>query len=107
METYAVLDDSSERTIILSQAIQQLQLSRQSEILQLLLHLRTVQQEVVELHGASVNVYISPLHQPAMKYKISQAFTAISLSLADYSYPVAAIQKRYEHLKGLPPVDRV
>lgn len=65
METYAMLDDGSERTIVLPQVVQQLHLTRQPEVL----YLRTIQQKVVELHGASVNLHISPLHQPAKKYK--------------------------------------
>lgn len=103
METYAVLDDGSERTIVLPQVVQQLHLTRQPEVL----YLRTIQQEVVERHGTSVNLHISPLHQPAKKYKVSQVITADSWSMVEHSYPVAAIQKCYEHLRGLPlpPVD--
>lgn len=44
LETYAVLDDSAERTIVLPSAVQQLAS----------LMLRTVHQEVVQLKGHSV-----------------------------------------------------
>lgn len=98
-----MLDVGSERNIVLPEVVQQLHLTKQPETL----HLRTVQQKVVELHGASVNLHISSLHQPAKKYKISQALTANNLSLAEHTYPVAAVQKPYEHLRGLylPSVD--
>lgn len=47
METYAVLDDGSERSIVLSQAVDQLNLPTEPETLTL----RTVHQDVVNLHG--------------------------------------------------------
>lgn len=48
-----------------------------------------------------------PTTSACQEYKVSQAFTADSLSMVEHSYPVAAIQKCYEHLRGLPlpPVD--
>lgn len=105
LETFAVLDDGSERTIILPQAVEQLQLSQHPETL----HLRTVQQEVKELKGSSVSFQVSPVFKPNKKVWIRNAFTASSLSLSEHTYPVAALQKRYEHLKGLPltPIHRV
>ncbi|XP_061128044.1 uncharacterized protein LOC133149871 isoform X1 [Syngnathus typhle] len=104
LETFAVLDDGSERTIILPQAVEQLQLSQHPETL----HLRTVQQEVKELKGSCVSVHVSPVFKPNQKFCIRHAFTADSLSLSEHTYPVAALQKRYEHLKGLPltPIHR-
>lgn len=103
METYAVLDDGSERSIILPQAVQHLNLSGQPETL----HLQTVQQHVEHLQDSSVSFDLSPRCMPSLKFRIHQAFTAEGLSLAEHSYPVAALQKRYKHLRGLPlpPVD--
>lgn len=98
LETFAVLDDGSERTIILPQAVEQLQLSQQPETL----HLRTVQREVKELKGYSVRLHVSSVFKPTEKYQIEHAFTADSLNLSEHTYPVASLQKRYEHLKGLP-----
>lgn len=98
LETFAVLDDGSERTIILPPAVEQLQLARQPKTL----HLRTVQQEVKKLKGSSVSFHVSPIFKPNKKYWIEHAFTAESLSISEYTYPVAALQKRYEHLRGLP-----
>ncbi|KAK7877689.1 hypothetical protein WMY93_031608 [Mugilogobius chulae] len=104
LETFAVLDDGSERSIILPQAVEQLQLPKHPETL----HLRTVQQEVKELQGSSVSLHVSPIFKPSKQFCIENAFTSTSLSLSEHTYPVAALQRRYEHLKGLPlsPIHR-
>ncbi len=98
METYAVLDDGSERTILLHAAAQQLNLEGQPEDL----ILRTVRQDQQVLHGAAVSFTVSPVSHPHKKYLIQHAFTAERLGLAEHTYPVASLQKRYRHLAGLP-----
>ncbi|XP_057704715.1 uncharacterized protein LOC130923208 [Corythoichthys intestinalis] len=105
LETHAVLDDGSERSIILPQAVQQLNLQGQPETL----YLQTIQQHVEQLQGSTVSFDISPLCRPSQKFRIHHAFTAKGLNLAEHSYPVAALQQRYEHLRGLslPPIDQV
>lgn len=104
LETYAVLDDGSERSIILSSAVHCLKLTTQLETLTL----RTVHQDVVQLHGASVAFYVSSVPNPEEKYHIHQAFTADNLGLSEHSYPVRTLQQRYKHLRilPLPLVDR-
>lgn len=103
LETYAVLDDGSERSIILPHAVQRLNLTAQPETLTL----RTVHQDVLQLHGASVAFYVSSLPKPEEKYHVRQAFTADNLELSEHSYPVRILQRRYKHLRHLPlpPVD--
>lgn len=103
LETYAVLDDGSERSIILPYAVQRLNLTAQPETLTL----RTVHQDVMQLHGASVAFYVSSLPKPEEKYYIHQAFTADNLGLSEHSYPLRTLQRRYQHLRNLPlpPVD--
>ncbi|KAJ8375623.1 hypothetical protein SKAU_G00062030 [Synaphobranchus kaupii] len=105
VDTYAVLDDGSERTMLLPAAAQKLGLGGSPEILAL----RTIRQDVQTLHGASVSFKVSPLSQPQKTFHISRAFTAKCLGLADQSYPLASLQRRYKHLEGLPlqPFDRV
>ncbi|CAL9703965.1 unnamed protein product [Knipowitschia caucasica] len=98
LETYAVLDDGSERTILLHSAAKQLGLKGSKEVLAL----RTVKQEVERLHGASVSFSISPAGNPEKVYEIHNAFTAEPLSLAEHSHPVAVLQQKYKHLSGLP-----
>ncbi len=81
METYAVLDDGSERSIILPHAVQCLNLIAQSETLTP----RTVHQDVIQLHGASVAFYVSSVLKPEEKYHIRQAFTPDNLGLSEHS----------------------
>ncbi|XP_073731871.1 uncharacterized protein [Misgurnus anguillicaudatus] len=98
METYAVLDDGSERSIVLSQAVKQLNLTTEPEKLTL----RTVHQDVVNLHGATVSLHVSPLNKPGTKYLIAHAFTADNLRLSEHTYPVVSLQRKYEHIRSLP-----
>lgn len=98
METFAILDDGSERTILLNAAAQQLGLKGQPEDITL----RTVRQELQVLHGAAVSFTISPVAEPRKLYHIQGAFTAKQLGLAKHTQPVSALQQKFRHLKGLP-----
>lgn len=98
LETYAILDDGSERTILLQDATQRLQLQGTPESLTL----RTVRQGLRTLHGTSVTFKISPAGQPTKTFTIERAFSAGELGLAEHSYPVKPLQQRYKHLKKLP-----
>ncbi|KAJ8369137.1 hypothetical protein SKAU_G00091650 [Synaphobranchus kaupii] len=98
LEAYAVLDDGSERTILLHAAAQELGLRGQPEDLAL----RTVRQDVQILHGAAVSFMVSPASQPKKVFCISGAFTAEPLGLAEHTHPAKALQQRYHHLAGLP-----
>lgn len=97
-ETYAVLDDGSERTILLHSAAKQLRLIGHPENLPL----SSVNRDLNVLQGASVTFTISPANQPYKVFKIHDAFTAETLSLAEHTHPVAALQQRYHHLRDLP-----
>ncbi|XP_076847529.1 uncharacterized protein LOC143493189 [Brachyhypopomus gauderio] len=105
LETYAVLDDGSERTILLQPAAKLLGLRGSKEVLAL----RTVRQEVEKLQGTAVSFTISPAANPDKMYNIQSAFTAEQLSLAEHSHPVVSLQQKYRHLSGLPlpPLNRV
>ncbi|KAA8589768.1 hypothetical protein FQN60_013133, partial [Etheostoma spectabile] len=94
LDTYAILDDGSERTMLLPAAAEKLGLKGESEDLTL----RTIRQDVQTLHGASVSFRVSPVSQPKKRFRINRAFTAAHLGLADQSYPVASLQKRYKNL---------
>ncbi|XP_035990493.1 uncharacterized protein LOC118562319 [Fundulus heteroclitus] len=98
LETYAILDDGSERTILLQEAVQTLQLQGTPENLTL----RTVRKDVKTLNGSSVTFKISPTGQPTKTFTIESAFTADGLGLAEHSYPVKRLQRRYKHLRMLP-----
>ncbi|KAL0171399.1 hypothetical protein M9458_031710, partial [Cirrhinus mrigala] len=97
LNTYAVMDDGSERTILLPDAAQELGIQGQAESIAL----RTIRQEVQTVSGASVSFHISPADQPKKMFKIGAAFTAKRLGLANHSYPLS-ILKKYPHLKDLP-----
>ncbi|XDV22967.1 hypothetical protein PO909_027706, partial [Leuciscus waleckii] len=105
LETYALLDDGSERTILLHSAAQQLGLTGRPEELVL----RTVRQDLHMLRGASVTFTVSPASQPKATFRIHQAFTAETLGLAEHTYPVDELQRKYSHLQGLqlPHVESV
>lgn len=60
MKAYAILDDRSERTILLHNAAQQLGLKGQPEDLPL----RTIRQELQMLTGAAVSFHISQCLSP-------------------------------------------
>ncbi|XP_024117364.1 uncharacterized protein LOC112138933 [Oryzias melastigma] len=98
METYAILDDGSERTIILDSAAQELHLHGQNEDLAL----RTIRQDIKTVKGKSVSFSISSTAHPQKKFHIHKAFTAAELGLSKQSHPVESLQRRYRHLKGLP-----
>ncbi|XP_026115567.1 uncharacterized protein LOC113094113 [Carassius auratus] len=105
IEAYAVLDDGSERTILLHTAAQQLNLKGQPEDL----ILRTVRQDQQVLHGAAVSFTVSPVTNRHKKFHIQGAFTAERLGLAEQTHNVTSLQKKYKHLVGLPlqQIDRV
>ncbi|KAL7830010.1 hypothetical protein SRHO_G00311370 [Serrasalmus rhombeus] len=98
LDTFAVLDDGSERTILLPEATRRLGLKGTPESLTL----RTIRHDIQMLNGSSVSFQISPFSQPWRRYQVSQAFTASRLALVDHAYPVSKLQSQYRHLSGLP-----
>lgn len=81
MESYSVLDDGSETTILLHVAAHDLGFEGQPEDL----HLRTVRQDLQVLHGAGVSFTLSPASQPCRVYQIKRAFMAKELGLAKHA----------------------
>ena len=98
VETFAVLDDGAQRTMILPTAVQQLRLNGESETLAL----RTVRTDVTHLQGLKVNFEISPRGNPQKRFNVQGAFTAAGLDLVEQTYPVQMLQKRHSHLRGIP-----
>ncbi|XP_053710099.1 uncharacterized protein LOC128752671 [Synchiropus splendidus] len=98
LETFAILDDGSERTMLLPAAAKFLDMKGLPEDLPL----RTVRQDIQVLHGHKVSFSVSPATNPENRYNIAGAFTASRLSLAQHSYPVDRLQRRFRHLRGLP-----
>ncbi|KAL7880314.1 hypothetical protein SRHO_G00025680 [Serrasalmus rhombeus] len=98
IETFAILDDGAQRTMILPAAVQQLQLEGKRETLAL----RTVRSDITNLAGSKVTFQISPRNNPRKRFRVQGAFTASGLDLMEQSYPVQTLQKRYAHLRGIP-----
>ncbi|XP_072769411.1 uncharacterized protein [Nerophis lumbriciformis] len=97
METFAVLDDGAQRTMILPDAAQHLHLHGQHEILAL----RTVRTDLTHLKGLTVDFEISPIKNPGKRYQVQGAFTAQGLDLIEQTYPVQRLQRKYTHLCGI------
>lgn len=83
LNTHAVLDDGSERTVILAAAVKHLGLCGEVESLKL----KTIRQDVLKLQGMAVSFEVSANTQPSAYHSISQAFTATELQLAEQSCP--------------------
>ncbi|KAK3544493.1 hypothetical protein QTP86_013149 [Hemibagrus guttatus] len=98
LDTFALLDDGLERTILLSTAVKALGIQGVPEELPLW----TVRDDIQVLNGSSISFQISPLCKPQTCYKINHAFTAERLNLSRQSYPVEQLQQKYRHLRGLP-----
>ncbi|KAL7870900.1 hypothetical protein SRHO_G00083970 [Serrasalmus rhombeus] len=75
LDTFAILDDGSECTILLPEATRSLGLKGTPESLTL----RTIRHDIQMLHGSSVSFQISSFSQPQRHYQVSQAFTASQL----------------------------
>ncbi len=76
LDTYAVLDNGSERTVILPAAVRHLRLMGKQEILSL----RTIRQEIVQLKGATVSFKVSTMTKEGRKHDIHHAVTASELN---------------------------
>ncbi|KAI2646144.1 ORF V: Enzymatic polyprotein [Labeo rohita] len=98
LDTFALMDDGSERTILLSAAVEALGIQGVPEDLPL----RTVRDDVQVICGRSIDFQISPVYRPQIRYQISHAFTAARLNLSRQSYPVEQLRRKYRHLRGLP-----
>lgn len=98
LQTYAILDDGLECTMLLSQASDYLGLKGEAESL----IVRTVRQDTIALEGSSVTFEISSTTNVERKYTISNAFSAARLGLAEQSYPAETLKRHFRHLQDLP-----
>ncbi|XP_073719332.1 uncharacterized protein [Misgurnus anguillicaudatus] len=98
LETYAILDDGSEKTMLLSPAAEMLGLNGAAECLKV----RTIRQGIEEIDGANVTFSVSPATLKQKKYQIKAAFTAKMLDLPEQTYPIHSLQRCYQHIKDIP-----
>ncbi|CAI5670381.1 unnamed protein product [Oreochromis niloticus] len=94
LETYAILDDGSERTILLHSAAQELGLQGKREELAL----RTIRQDIRTVEGHSVSFSIASATDPRKCFRIQRAFTATELGLAKHSHPADALRSGFQAL---------
>ncbi|KAL7873503.1 hypothetical protein AOLI_G00125740 [Acnodon oligacanthus] len=66
------------------------------------LPLRTVSQDIQVLHGHTLSFSVSPVANPQTGYEIKGAFTAGRLTLAQHTYPIERLQRKFRLLRGLP-----
>lgn len=97
-DTYAILDDGSERTMLLPGAAEYLGLWGEPEQLEL----HTVRQQTEKLEGRTVNFKLPAASSPEKKYLIDRAFTSNAIMFVEQSHPVEKLKQRYSHLHGLP-----
>ncbi len=98
VNTYAILDDSYDRTMLLPKAADKLSLHKQPEYLALW----TIRQEVQALKGTAFSFNISSPTNPKRTFRIVEAFTSQCLDLADHTYPTASLKRKNSHLADLP-----
>lgn len=97
IDTYAILDDGAERTMLLPASVEQFGVRGIPEDLLL----RTIRQDIQTLNEASVSFSISSPLKPKTKYKITGAFTTARIGLSSHTYPMEQLRKNYKHLIGL------
>lgn len=102
LEIYAILDDGSERTMLLATASSSLGLDGTAESLVL----KTVRQGTETLTATTVTFNISSALNTDKKFIIRDTFTAEKMGLAPQSYPVQVLQ-RFKHLHGLRKVQHL
>lgn len=95
LDTFAVLDDGSEKTVVLPAAVKSLGLEQEEATLSL----RTIRRDVIQMEGGFVSFQVSPRAKPKVRYKVTHAFTADQLSLATQSCPADQLKKKYLHLQ--------
>lgn len=98
LSIFALLGDGSERSMLLPAAANSLGIKGAPEDLPL----RTVRQDIQVLHGHKISFHVSPAANPMVNYKINGAFTASRFSLAQHTYPIEQLQKKYKHQRDLP-----
>ena len=97
MSTHAIIDDGSERTLLLKDAAIALGLKGQPHQMNIL----TIRPEPTPVAGEMVSLEIMPRGQPAEVHSLHNVFTAADLSLSKYGYPMRALTAKYPHLSEL------
>ena len=99
-DTYAVLDDGSQRTLLSADVVETLGLHGTTERLAIATY-----EGAQRIHeGLSVNVDVSPADNPNERFTLHEAFAVHRLALPSQRLNVAKISDSWTHLNGLPMV---
>ncbi|KAL4009372.1 hypothetical protein ACER0C_003224 [Sarotherodon galilaeus] len=82
LDTFAVLDDGSEKTVVLPAAVKSLGLEQEEATLAL----QTIRRDVIQMKGGFVSFQVSPRAKPKVRYK---------------SCPAEQLKKKYLHLQNV------
>lgn len=96
LDTFTILDDGSERTMLLPTSAKYFDMKGGPEDLPL----RTVHQDIQVLHKHTVSLSVSSAAKLHTTYKIEGTFTASHLSLAQDTYSIHSLQRKFSHLWG-------
>ena len=97
IETFGVLDECAERTMILQQTVSELQIHGPDETLRI----ETVMGDA-DWKGKCVDFVVSARGDQSQKFQINCAFTADDFQLVDYSVSAERLQSKWPHLRNLP-----
>ncbi|XP_071944673.1 uncharacterized protein [Antedon mediterranea] len=98
VDTYAVLDGGSMRTMLLTDGMNKLHIQGHEDSIVL----KTVEHGTTTVPGRSVNVQISARGETHNRYNLDDAFSSTLLTLGTYSYPTREIKENYNYLKDVP-----
>lgn len=96
LDTFAILDDGSERTMLLPAATKSIKGSPDD------LPVRTERQDVQVLDRHAVSFGVSPVPNHQTSCKIDGTFTTSRFSLSQHTYLVDRLQKKFKHLCDIP-----
>ena len=97
MDTYGVLDECAERTMIVPWAVESLNIPGREESLRV----ETVMGNM-DWTGKCVNFSVSPRGEPDQQFEITCAFTAYNLQLSEYNVSAERLKAKWPHLRDIP-----
>ncbi|XP_038072123.1 uncharacterized protein LOC119740774 [Patiria miniata] len=98
LETYCLLDDAANFSLMLSEASEALGLKGESTKMPI----ATAREECTPCKGVIVSVDLAHIHDQDSRITISNVFSSSMLRLSEHSVPARDLQRRWPHLRGLP-----
>ncbi|XP_071950981.1 uncharacterized protein [Antedon mediterranea] len=97
VNTYGVLDECAERTMVSERLINELGINGEEESIKV----KTVTGDT-DWKGKCVDFTLSPREEPDQTFNIKCAFAATKVQLGDYTVSAERLQSKWPHLRGLP-----